>query len=594
MALVFTLLRAANARGTHHQLALDALDGLTASSDWQRLFYKHIGTYLDGAKAPDTAFKDFKNHVLHPRDGFWGGAPEQAEIWYSELVAALSRRDWPAAAYAAGVLGHYCTDPCMPLHTHQTPAESNIHAALEWTVSTSYARLAALGESFVVVLRPSAGNGAGWLGDLLRTAATEATGHYETLLAHYDIKRGVVAPEEGLDLVGQRATAMMLLYARRLLTLVLERAIAQAAVPPDQVALAGDALKAFFSQPMARRRKRKDCAEDRRLIEAMYDELMATGRVDKTLREDEQRIKAMYQAEVLDKPRDLAATVPAAAPSAPVTDVTPSISTATPPVASVVEPDDPNADPVETSDAAIARGRRLAIETARPAPRKIEAPEPRRYADAHHDAVVAQNETSDAVATVVAEAAPDADVTARAGPTAALPMAFVGAQPIAIPAAQPIAGALSSYRPADRPTAAPRLSTESDIVDAPSIGPKTAARLNAAGIDTVGDFLKAHPIALASRLEASHLTPDVLTAWQEQARLMLRLPEMRGSQAQVLVGAGYRTVESIAEADPGTLCADVLHYALSPDGQRLLREGRAPDMEQIVALAAQAREVKAA
>ena len=27
--------------------------------------------YLDGSKAPDKEFKDFKNHVLHTRDGYW-------------------------------------------------------------------------------------------------------------------------------------------------------------------------------------------------------------------------------------------------------------------------------------------------------------------------------------------------------------------------------------------------------------------------------------------------------------------------------------------------------------------------------------------
>jgi Zinc dependent phospholipase C len=227
MALVLTLLRAAHARGTHHFLALDALDKLAAPSadTWQRLFYKHIAFFVDGAKAPDTAFKDFKNHVLHPRDGFWGGAPEQAETGYSELVTALRKQDWPAAAYNAGVLSHYCTDPCMPLHTHQTVAESNIHAALEWTVSKTYARLLDMGAAQTAAPRPIATASPSWLGDLLRAAATQSTTHYETLLAHYDIKRGVVAPEEGLDVVGQRATAQMLIYARDLVAIAIDRAI---------------------------------------------------------------------------------------------------------------------------------------------------------------------------------------------------------------------------------------------------------------------------------------------------------------------------------------------------------------------------------
>jgi Domain of unknown function (DUF4332) len=609
MALVLSLLRASKARGTHHHLALDALDVMSASSAWRRLFYKHIGTYLDGAKAPDTAFKDFKNHVLHPRDGFWGGAPERAEVWYGECVAALVKKDWPAATYAAGVLTHYCSDPCMPLHTHQTAAESNIHAALEWTVSTSYARLIALSETLPNTPRAALSVGPRWLTDLMYAAATEATQHYETLLAHYDFKRGVVAPEEGLDLVGQRAAASMLRYARHLVAGVLDRAIAEAAVTPDEVNLASDAVRAFISWPISKRRKNKDFAQDRRLIEAMYDELMATGLVDKTLRDDERQIQALYQAEVLDARLSATTTLAQSVPTATGTrsstvqteptlprvaaEGSTEIPVPGPATGPAPEPeaDDPNADAAEASDGTIVRGKRVAIETPRPAPRRIEAPEARTYAEVRADPTLEPT-----AANVAVSDADDAAGTARPAPAAALPMAFASVQPIAIPAPPPVTGAssLSTYRPADRATNTSRLSPDSDVVDAPSIGPKTAARLNAIGIDTVSDFLKAHPIALASRLEASHLSPDVLTAWQEQARLMLRLPDMRAMHAQILVGAGYKTVEAIAAADPSVLCADVLHHALSPDGQRLLREGRAPDMEQIVALAAQAREVKAA
>lgn len=501
MALIFALLRASHARGTHHYLALDALDGLAAGEAWQRLFYKHIATYLDGSKAPDTAFKDFKNHVLHPRDGFWGGAPEQAATWYRELVTALQRRDWPAAAYAGGVLSHYCSDPCMPLHTHQSAAENNVHAALEWTVSTSYARLRTLGDELQAAAAPHAGPGDDWLADMLRAAATAATAYYETLLTHYDITRGVVAPEEGLDAVGQRAAATMLRYARMLFALVLDRAFAEAAVVPEQVSLAGDALRAFVSMPAARRRKRLEFAADRRLIEAMYDELMATGRVELTLRDDERRIQELYEAEVLAAP-------PAATPM-----------TATP-------------------------ERAPAPQAAPSPPRAIRAP-------------------------------------------------AVSEKPAEQPA--PAASAnLSTFQPAERRPDRARLSADSPIVDAPSIGPRTAARLNAVGIDTVDDFLKAHPIALAARLEADHLTAEALSSWQDQARLMLRLPGMRGGQAQLLVGAGYRTLEAIAAADPGVLCADVMHFALSTEGARLLREGHAPDLEQIKALATEARAAKAA
>ena len=84
MTLLFRVLYAAHAKGTHHKLALDALNCLGGSDAelWRRVFLKHATVYLQGSKAPDDEFKDFKNHVLHVRDDFWGGAPVKARSWY--------------------------------------------------------------------------------------------------------------------------------------------------------------------------------------------------------------------------------------------------------------------------------------------------------------------------------------------------------------------------------------------------------------------------------------------------------------------------------------------------------------------------------
>jgi hypothetical protein len=138
------------------------------------------------------------------------------------------------------------------------------------------------------------------------------------------------------------------------------------------------------------------------------------------------------------------------------------------------------------------------------------------------------------------------------------------------------------------------LTREQDVVDAPAIGPKTAEKLNAAGIDCVDDLLKAHPIALAARLNDRHITEETITDWQDQARLVCTIPGLRGTGAQLLVGAGYRTAEAMAEADAAELCAAVLAFATGSDGQRILREGTPPDIEKIKAWADSARKVMAA
>ena len=99
MSLLFRIVYAAHANGTHHKLALDALRGLDGpdAEGWRRLFLKHAETYMQGAKAPDDEFKDFQNHVLHVRDGFWGGAADMVEAWYGKLVEALRAGQWSEA-----------------------------------------------------------------------------------------------------------------------------------------------------------------------------------------------------------------------------------------------------------------------------------------------------------------------------------------------------------------------------------------------------------------------------------------------------------------------------------------------------------------
>jgi hypothetical protein len=72
------------------------------------------------------------------------------------------------------------------------------------------------------------------------------------------------------------------------------------------------------------------------------------------------------------------------------------------------------------------------------------------------------------------------------------------------------------------------------------------------------------------------------------------VPGSRGTHAQLLVGAGYRSGDAIAAADADKLCADVLAFAASKDGQRVLRNGDPPDIEKIKGWLEAAQSVKAA
>src|SRR5690606_13071421 len=94
---------------------------------------------------------------------------------------------------------------------------------------------------------------------------------------------------------------------------------------------------------------------------------------------------------------------------------------------------------------------------------------------------------------------------------------------------------------------APRfyLSRGQAVVDAPSIGPKTADRLIAEGVKTVGDLMDADAETLAELIGVRHITAATILDWQAQSDLVMRVPNLRGTHAQLIVGAGFRDAESL-------------------------------------------------
>ena len=136
------------------------------------------------------------------------------------------------------------------------------------------------------------------------------------------------------------------------------------------------------------------------------------------------------------------------------------------------------------------------------------------------------------------------------------------------------------------------LSEADDLEAAPSIGPKMAERFASLGVKTVADFLDLSPDAIATRLADRRIDADLIETWQYQALLVMEIPGLRGTHAQLLTGAGYKTADDIADVDPAELSAKVLLFAATSDGKRVLRDGQPPDIEKIqgwVTRAAQAR-----
>lgn len=495
-------------RSNHHRIAVDALGQLRGddATAWRAVFLHHHGALLEGAKAPDERFKDFKNHVLHVKDGYWGGAPDAAVEWHRRTVRALQAKDWALAAYSAGVLSHYVVDPVQPFHTAQTETENVIHRAVEQSFSKSYKTLRAilLGDLGGYPDVPVA-TGPDWLRDMVRAGAERSNPFYDAVIDHYDFARGAKNPPAGLDQELKDIVAGLIGYATSLFARVLEKCITDAAVAPPAVNLTLDTIFTALTIPAKAVIGALDDAKARAEVAAQYEEYVKTGKVRATLGDDDAAVRRMYADEIAKVP----------------------LST-------------------------------------------LDCQWPREIGTAHGAGATPRPVRS------APRAAPGKKVAAAAPvePASVTPTA----QAPAAPATAPL---VSDPAPVAAVRAAPRLAREADVVDAPSIGPKTAERFYKAGMRTVADLLSLSPDDIAKRLETRHISPQIVRDWQDQALLACTVPNLSGTAAQILVACDVRTAEALAAADPATLAAQVQTFAASPDGQSLLRSGRSPSADQV-------------
>ena len=125
------------------------------------------------------------------------------------------------------------------------------------------------------------------------------------------------------------------------------------------------------------------------------------------------------------------------------------------------------------------------------------------------------------------------------------------------------------------------LHMDSPVVDAPSIGPKTAARLKEFGILTVSDLIHRNAHEIAEKLDLRRVSAETVRNWQQQAELVCRIPKLRGHDAQVLVACEITSPEALAHYAPEVLFQIVAPFAESPAGRRILRSGSAPDLAEV-------------
>lgn len=550
MTLLERVIRAHRCRSTHHFIAFDALSLIEGEDGeaWKSLFLVHHEHLLKGAKAPDTTFKDFKNHVLHVTEGEWGGARAKATEWYAKVVDLLARRRWSDAAYALGVLSHYYADPIQPFHTGQTEAEGVIHRAVEWSIAKSRpeidARIEETGYPEIEVP-----DGMGFVSDMVRDGALRSNAHYSTFIDHYDIHVGVVDPPSGLDETMLAAITDLIAYATAGFAAILTRAIEEAAVAPPRVHLTLQGYIETLDIPLRWITAKLEDRGDRRQVERMYKEYLNTGKVIRTLPDDDKLVRELHAKEV----RRISLKALNAEPIQPLGTARDADAARFDTGAEVEE---------EFEEEEIEADAEIDEEEAYEAEADDEAADEEEYEDEAVDAEEEYDAEADEASDADEEFEEEAEEEAEAEK-----------EEEAVAVAVPV--------PAPSHRRSPSLTFESPVVDAPSIGPKTAAHLARAGIETVGDLIICDPDETAEMISVRHITVDAIETWQMQATLMIEVPGLRVHDVQLLVGAGISSREDLANASASTIFELAMEFLQTSEGARVLRPGETLEEDEV-------------
>ncbi len=258
-----------------------------AGRNLSRLLRRYQRCYLTGATDPDTRFRDFQNHVIHTRDGFWGGTPRVAHAWYERLQRYLRTNRFADAAHAAGVLSHYFADSLHPLHTHNDPIEKILHGPIDWSLHCGYESILESWQQNDLQVVFQLSTGPGWLGEAILHSARYANRKYETLLEGYDPSRTLVDPLGALS--PEARTAMAEIFGLTITgwARVLERAAADAEIARGGcLPRFGLTLPTVVAAARIPTRWYSGWSEDRDLrneVAELLDEWRISGRVEKHL-----------------------------------------------------------------------------------------------------------------------------------------------------------------------------------------------------------------------------------------------------------------------------------------------------------------------
>jgi hypothetical protein len=637
MSLLERVVRAHRCRSTHHYIALDALSliGGEQGAAWKAIFLVHHEHLLEGAKAPDAKFKDFKNHVCHVNEGRWGGAPDKATEWYARSIELLRAKKWSKAAYALGVLSHYYADPIQPFHTGQTEEEGVIHRAVEWSIAKSRDVIDELIEAngYPDIEIP---DGPGFVADMVVEGATLSNTYYDTFIDHYDLERGVSHPPSGLDDTMREGIAELVAYATAGFAALLTQAVEEAAVAPPKAHLTLQGYIETLDIPLRWITAKLADVNDRAQVERMYKEFKKTGKVIRNLPEDDKIIRKKHAAQVLrvplkelDKqeirPIGTAHVLPEGEVPAIVEE----------PEAEIVEED------IILDEAAEIEADVEEIDVDEIEVDEVEAEAEEVEADAEEELILDEADLAaiEAAGLDVDGETEEAELCAGDDEDEDDDEEYESdededeyededdeeededfdeedddfdededdeeydeddesdeydeeeddeeseyedddeaeeyddsAEEEPCDEAEEIDASEEDDASDDEPhVRSSGLTRENPVVDAPSIGPKTAARLEEVGIYTIGDLLDCDIEETAFLLDVHYIDSETLRDWQDQTKLMMEVPGLRVHDVQIMVGAGIRTSKELAEAPARTLFLLATEFLNSPEGERVRR-----------------------
>ncbi|MCU0713559.1 MAG: DUF4332 domain-containing protein [Pirellula sp.] len=527
MQALIAVLRAAHCKSVHHYFAMDALEEVRTDSGRQlsRMLLAHFADYLQGAKDPDTAFKDFQNHVLHVTDGFWGGAAKAAAKWYSESLEHLNGGRWRDAAYSIGVLSHYYTDPWMPLHTGQTTKESVVHRPMEWSICCAYDEIIDLALSDQSLPSFELPDSDTWLKDAIHSSAILANRYYDELIDTYDMTEARVQPKLALNQASRKTLAQLFTWAISGWAAVLDRLSFESPATIPSFSLTWPTLLATIKVPMARITKTISDAQQKREVEAILQEYLATGTVKRSLPEEQTAVaKARIRyPELLPTHREINAA------------------------RAVVNEKYQSLAPQKTQAEKLPKTQDM--------PAQVK-PAQAKPAQASQKQIVAPKQKMAGIREI-----PE-NPTAR--PRTERPLKLTEQSPRSTPA------------PIDKSDRAKRLELDDPIVDAPAIGPKTAARLEAIGVKTVRQLLAADPQEVSARLKTSWIKPQTIEQWKTQARLAHEIAGLTAAGSGLLYLAGVTNAEEFLRQSVDELHQLVVQASQTSEGQRVLRDKSPP------------------